>query len=300
MKDTGTRAPGWKSRRARAAPGSVGLNLVVFLISLVVIFLDRLITIVFIVTPRDCDTMQLGFFGGPERLGTVGWLAAIAGALLVFQLFLAWSGWRERSWRWPDAALGLVNLGLISIPLSYALLSWAFFTPTHPLAQTINRGTQIIAPSDFVDPESVWERTFDPRMGWVETGPDEWRNEAFGVLMRHEVVDRCWSEDFVRANYEARYPERQFETPFWIQQEGWVWYDLEGRLIPGQRTRTGSLDPAGRAISPLTFDDIGLNMWIARLEREPDRPTAPDGTPVLTREEIDAIVAEAWDEAEGP
>ena len=41
-------------------------------------------------------------------------------------------------------------------------------------------------------------------------------------------------------------------------------------------------------------------MWIARLEREPDRPTAPDGTPVLTREEIDAIVAEAWDEAEGP
>lgn len=297
MKEKGTWAPGWKSRQARAAPGGVSLNLVVFLIGVAIAFLDRLITIVFIVLPRDCDTIQLGFFGGPDRLGMVGWLAAIAGSLLVFQLVLAWSGWRVHSWRWPDAVLGFVNIGLISIPLAYALLSWAFFTPTHPLAQAINRGTQIIAPVEFYDLWPVEDRTFDPKLGWVETGPDEWRNETFGVFMRYELVARCWNKDFVRANFEARYPEREFEAPSWITQEDWVWYDLEGRLIAGQWALTGApLDPAGREMSPLTFDEIGLRMWIARLEREPERPTAPDGTPILTREEIDAVVAEAWAE----
>ncbi len=301
MKDMGTRAPGWKSRQARAAPTGVSLNLVVFLIGVAIAFLDRLITIVFIVLPRDCDHMQLGFFGGPERLGMVGWLAAIAGALLIFQLFLAWSGWRERNWRWPDAVLGLVNLGLISIPLAYALLSWAFFTPTHPLAQAINRGTQIIAPVEFYDLWPVEDRTFDPELGWVEIAPGEWRNEAFGVVMRYELVGRCWGEDFVRANFEARYPGREFQMPGWVERTRWVWYDLEGRLIEGQHDgRRNWLEPADGEFSPLTFDDIGLNMWIARQEREPARPTAPDGMPILTREEIDAIVAEAWAEAEGP
>ena len=235
----------------------------------------RILSLFFLVPFADCDAIIQFANGAEGHLGVAVCIMICAGFCGIVQLFVMRSGILSKNWGWTDAALGTVNLCLVFVVSSFGALHLAYANSDTSAGFLVNRVSSQLVEADFFGPVPFDFTAYDLRrdMGWEPLSATEAVNLRAGLVYRNEVVKTCFTEEFVRANHRARFPDLSYEEPHWLNQQGWVFYDLDG-------TR-------------LSFDEAGNRLDDLR-PQYPGRDTAPDGTPLLTYNEILAIVVEEW------
>jgi len=268
---------GTRSKRHRLRNSAIPFNWVIFGSLLLLAFLLRVVAIITLVAYQDCDAIIYLTNGVDEGLGYTAAIAFCAALMGVFQLLVARAGWIEGTWRWSDVALGVVNLAAVSVILVHGLLYFGFSNPETRAGFTINRLSSHLDNSQFFPPEPMEFDVPDPAYGWEPDPDGGWRNERAELTIRDVPLRKCWTDDFKRAHHAARNPGQPYTPPYYLDFHIPLFHDLDG--------------------NELSYTDASRRLERLRPEY-PGRKTAPDGTPLLTYEEILAIVEEEWESNE--
>ena len=270
----------------------------------------RTMSVVTVIGPRCADVLVLqhgGSSGGTGIFDTFLWLVLGAGGFLIAT---ACVGLIRRNFTGLDIGLGVVNAGFVLVLLLSWSITWAFNHPHAPMAARINGLGNMLGGHSIYETLEPWSPPPVPRSSnWEQIGEKIWRNETLGLIHKTEIVGTCFNDTFIAANRAARSYENSDETPGWATTFGEAYYGLDGRYLsagrfyPGSDSSRGNFVPyyflplarRGEAGDILMLTQRLEEDWRLFLEETPPPVSRPG---LYTREKIDALVMEAWDDIE--
>ncbi|MEQ9314430.1 MAG: hypothetical protein RLN72_01185 [Henriciella sp.] len=298
----------------RKTTGLNPLTWSIFTVLVLSLFFKRVVDIWGTVTPRDCDELPVNLMGpGPGLDGPMDWILIIGAAAFALLIIQAVDTFLSRAASRTLWLLWSVNSAMCAMLVWSFLLAWAYFNPDAPQARPIFQFTAMFQPhQSYVTPYPVADREPADEGDWIwNVESQSWRNESIGLIRRLEVVRFCNQPERVRAQLRLIYGDRTAhgllideldQDYLQAPQTGYVLYDLDDNYLPTlggpweqtstlTRSRDAAYDPEKAAMSPEEAERRFF-AWIKSYYAPRPEPYAPPL--ILSREEIDQIVAESW------
>ena len=270
---------------------------------LVTIVIARTVTFFGVSYSYSCeDALTLWRGASAFEYGVFDTLFVLVAALACFMIAATINGIVRRDYTILDIFLGGINALMVAGLVVFCAIPWAFSNPTAPFAKEINALGITWGGSYYSAPYEEGFVHFNSS-NWEEIGPEVWRSEKLGLIKKWEVVWTCFPDGFREENLSAR--DLDFDGRVLRQERKWyAYYTLDdeyissGWVIDGEYAPMRFL-PKERAdrqmiarMSELLVDDALLT------EQEYEEAHPQDGPRLYSREEMEALVREAWDEAD--
>lgn len=297
------------TRRHRHKLRHGGDQLLVFVILVAIFVLGRIVFVNSLILAEDCKDLQPLLLG---RDGTIDssvdtnlLVTLVAAGLLAATIF---NTLMTRKMKALEITFACINASFIMLLACVWLSTWAFFHPWHPLSSTLySIGFQ----QDDIYPLSMEPvQRVPPSQGWTQRDTSSFVNQDLKIIAQYETVKTCWPAEFKRRHLEILFPSGTLPDGSIIADlttsalthpdNRFVYYDLEGNYItsehPTDHYVVKSLkvrDAERDSLRPNV--DIWHQLNIIQESWHAD-PTLPERQHPYSQDEIDAMVAQAWQE----
>jgi hypothetical protein len=292
-----------KTRRIRGTHRFL-LSGAIFTTILVVIVVARTLSIFSVTLNISCeDSLALWNGATASEDGIYDTLFLVVAALGGVVLAATINGLLRQDFTKLDVGLGAINALMVAGLALFCAIPWAFSNPTAPFAKEINGLDLIWTRSDYNPPIPMERFVHFNSSNWEEIGPEVWRSEKLGLIKKWEVVWTCFPDNFLEENVRARDPD--FDGQLYQHEFEWyAYYTLDDEYISSGRVIDEGYVPMWflpkeradkemiERMSALLVDDAILT------EREYEEAHPQPEPRLYSREEIEALVEQSWDETD--